>query len=68
MILFNCCADEEAQRERRQHRQAEHVLSKSKKSYNETNRLLLLGAGESGKSTFVRQMVILHVQGGFTEE
>ena len=41
-------------------------LQKDKQIYRATHRLLLLGAGESGKSTIVKQMRILHVN-GFTE-
>jgi guanine nucleotide-binding protein subunit alpha len=67
MSFFTCFNDDEDLQSKRQHRKAEQELKKARKDYNATNRLLLLGAGESGKSTIVKQMVLLHVQGGFTK-
>jgi len=46
----------------------EKQLEKDKQKYKSTHRLLLLGAGESGKSTIVKQMRILHVNGFSTDE
>ncbi|KAK3571990.1 hypothetical protein QTP86_021337 [Hemibagrus guttatus] len=46
----------------------DRVLKELKKEYKQTHRLLLLGAGESGKSTIVKQMRILHVNGFNAEE
>lgn len=46
--------------------QINRQLAKEKQVYRATHRLLLLGAGESGKSTIVKQMRILHVN-GFSE-
>ncbi|XP_074013641.1 guanine nucleotide-binding protein G(s) subunit alpha isoform X1 [Numenius arquata] len=44
------------------------TLKAEKREYKQTHRLLLLGAGESGKSTIVKQMRILHVNGFNAEE
>lgn len=37
------------------------------KRFNETKKILLLGTGESGKTTIIKQMKILHIN-GFSEQ
>ncbi|CAL8399834.1 unnamed protein product [Arctogadus glacialis] len=58
--------DEKNRREA--NKKIEKQLQKERQSYKATHRLLLLGAGESGKSTIVKQMRILHVDGFDDEE
>uniref|UniRef100_A0A8C3C1L7 Guanine nucleotide-binding protein G(s) subunit alpha n=1 Tax=Cairina moschata TaxID=8855 RepID=A0A8C3C1L7_CAIMO len=58
--------EEKAQREA--NKKIEKQLQKDKQVYRATHRLLLLGAGESGKSTIVKQMRILHVNGFNAEQ
>lgn len=60
--LWSCIAPkngEEKERERI-NKQINAKLKQDEKIYKATYRLLLLGAGESGKSTVVKQMKILH--------
>jgi len=58
---------EEDKKRKEANKRIEKQLQKDKQVYRATHRLLLLGAGESGKSTIVKQMRILHVN-GFSEE
>jgi guanine nucleotide-binding protein G(s) subunit alpha len=59
--------DDGIKEQKRQNKLIDQQLKKDKKAYRALHRLLLLGAGESGKSTIVKQMKILH-KDGFSEE
>lgn len=59
-----CLAEDEA---RTTSRDIDEYLESFHAKYKTTHRLLLLGAGESGKSTLVKQMKILH-KDGFTDD
>jgi guanine nucleotide-binding protein G(s) subunit alpha len=68
---FSCITgkqDDEERQRKKQHKKIEDDLVKDRRKYKATQRLLLLGAGESGKSTIVKQMRILHVNGYNKEE
>jgi len=49
-------------------RQISSILNDERKKLAAEVKLLLLGAGESGKSTIAKQMKIIHLQGFTTEE
>ncbi|VDN01008.1 unnamed protein product [Thelazia callipaeda] len=51
-----------------QTRAIEKQLQKEKKQLRRQVKILLLGSGESGKSTFVKQMVIINGRGEFTAD
>ncbi|CAP38741.2 Protein CBR-GSA-1 [Caenorhabditis briggsae] len=61
-------ADQEGREARKVNKQIEEQLAKDKQVMRATHRLLLLGAGESGKSTIVKQMRILHINGFNADE
>lgn len=65
--LAHCCASEELKRSRMRSREIDKQLAKEKIQYQRTQKILLLGSGESGKSTFLKQMRIIHGQ-KFQEE
>ena len=71
-----CCGINEASKreaevlklQKQKSKEIDRQIQKDKRKYIETQRLLLLGAGESGKSTLVKQMRILHEETPFNEE
>ncbi|KAH9406649.1 hypothetical protein TYRP_013632 [Tyrophagus putrescentiae] len=58
-----CCESEETKIHRKINQKIEHQLRKEKRNSRKHIKLLLLGTGESGKSTFIRQMRIIHEHG-----
>ena len=71
-----CCGINEASKreaevlklQKQKSKEIDRQIQKDKRKYVETQRLLLLGAGESGKSTIVKQMRILHLETPFSEQ
>jgi len=65
---MDCCLlTEEAKAQKRIHHEIERQLSKDKRESRRELKLLLLGAGEAGKSTFIKQMRIIH-GAGYSDE
>ncbi|XP_060719752.1 guanine nucleotide-binding protein G(q) subunit alpha-like [Tachysurus vachellii] len=58
-----CCMSREEREAHRIHQEIERQISKSKNEVEKEVKLLLLGTGESGKSTFIKQMRIIHGKG-----
>ncbi|XP_075248943.1 guanine nucleotide-binding protein subunit alpha-11-like [Convolutriloba macropyga] len=64
---MSCCLSEEAKESKRINAEIEKQLRKDKRDARRELKLLLLGTGESGKSTFIKQMRIIHGK-GYSEE
>uniref|UniRef100_A0A6A7G3I8 Guanine nucleotide-binding protein subunit alpha n=1 Tax=Hirondellea gigas TaxID=1518452 RepID=A0A6A7G3I8_9CRUS len=71
-MLMGCCSssqpDDERKRREKRSKQIESHLSKDRARNQRICKLLFLGSGESGKSTFFRQMRICHGPGFRKEE
>ena len=71
MALFdswNCCLSEEEKNRRAVNNAINRIIARQKRQARRELKLLLLGTGESGKSTFIKQMRIIHGQGYSAEE
>ncbi|KAL0979682.1 hypothetical protein UPYG_G00188190 [Umbra pygmaea] len=62
-----CCLSAEEKEHRRINQEIEKQLKRDKKDSRMEVKLLLLGTGESGKSTFIKQMRVIHGT-GYSEE
>ncbi|XP_078106956.1 guanine nucleotide-binding protein subunit alpha-14 [Sander vitreus] len=65
--MAGCCVSAEEKENQRINEEIEKQLRRDKKDSRRELKLLLLGTGESGKSTFIKQMRIIH-GGGYTDE
>ncbi|XP_069042166.1 guanine nucleotide-binding protein G(q) subunit alpha-like isoform X1 [Lepisosteus oculatus] len=63
-----CCLSEEERQAIAVDREIQKILQKQRKRDRREIKVLLLGTGESGKSTFIKQMRIIHGQGYSEEE
>ncbi|KAG7241168.1 hypothetical protein INR49_025911 [Caranx melampygus] len=63
---MECCMTAEEAERRRIHNEIERRIRGDKMNSHRELKLLLLGTGESGKSTFIKQMRIIHGN-GYTE-
>ncbi|XP_016968887.2 G protein alpha q subunit-like isoform X1 [Drosophila rhopaloa] len=62
---MSCCLSAEEREQKEISKLIDRQLRKDRKSALSERKLLVLGTGESGKSTFIKQMRIIH-DGGFT--
>ena len=60
MVFEACCLSQEEAEQRAKSKKIDKQLAQEKVQYRRQVKVLLLGAGESGKSTFLKQMRIIH--------
>ncbi|KAG9486790.1 hypothetical protein GDO78_006927 [Eleutherodactylus coqui] len=65
--MAGCCLSAEEKESQRINAEIERQLRRDKRDARRELKLLLLGTGESGKSTFIKQMRIIHGS-GYTDE
>ncbi|XP_072007011.1 guanine nucleotide-binding protein subunit alpha-14 isoform X1 [Engystomops pustulosus] len=65
--MAGCCLSAEEKESQRINSEIERQLRRDKRDARRELKLLLLGTGESGKSTFIKQMRIIHGS-GYTDE
>ncbi|XP_062366120.1 guanine nucleotide-binding protein subunit alpha-11 isoform X2 [Cinclus cinclus] len=65
--MMACCLSDEVKESKRINAEIEKQLRRDKRDARRELKLLLLGTGESGKSTFIKQMRIIHGS-GYSEE
>ncbi|XP_069086184.1 guanine nucleotide-binding protein subunit alpha-14 [Pleurodeles waltl] len=65
--MAGCCLSAEEKEQHRINTEIERRIKKDKQNARRELKLLLLGTGESGKSTFIKQMRIIHGS-GYTDE
>ena len=58
--VFMCCVSDQEKTARIRSKEIDDRIRKEKIQFRRTVKILLLGAGESGKSTFLKQMRIIH--------
>ncbi|XP_032873476.1 guanine nucleotide-binding protein subunit alpha-14 [Amblyraja radiata] len=66
--MARCCLSDEDKESQRINAEIERQLRRDKKDARRELKLLLLGTGESGKSTFIKQMRIIHGDGYSDED